>query len=76
MFWDPQHLIPFKIFHDLTQDYPETGYTNTSWWRIRELMLLKAEMVPWRKRHRNVFMRHFGGVGYRKTLLPVLIVGR
>ena len=57
------------------QNYPETAYTNGSWWAIRELIALKQSMVPWQRRHRNVFMRHFGGVGYRKTLLPVLIVG-
>jgi len=65
--------LPFRLIEQ-AEDYPETGYANTSFWAIKDLLLLKDSMVPWRKRHRNVFMRHFGGVGYRKTLLPLLIL--
>ncbi|GAX76445.1 hypothetical protein CEUSTIGMA_g3890.t1 [Chlamydomonas eustigma] len=69
---DEAHIdIPVPDF--TFEDYPETSYANTSFWAIKELLLHKESMVPWSKRQRNVFMRHFGGVGYRKTLLPVLI---
>lgn len=58
-----------------SEDYPEAEYINTSFWSIRDLVLLKGAMVPWRRKHRDIFMRHFGGVGYRRTLLPILMVG-
>lgn len=54
------------------QEYPEAGYANTSWWALRELLLAKGRLLNWHKRTRAAHMRHFAGVGYRETLLPVL----
>lgn len=52
--------------------YPEAGYTNTSWWALRELLVTKGRMLQWERRTRAAHMRHFAGVGYRETLVPVL----
>jgi hypothetical protein len=37
--------------------YPETGYTNSSWGSIAELLRSKSGMMPWGRRHDVIFNR-------------------
>lgn len=52
--------------------YSQTHYTNSSWWEVRRLLLLKAGMVRWEDRGTSLFMRGDAGVGYRKVLMPFM----
>ncbi|GFR46535.1 hypothetical protein Agub_g8126 [Astrephomene gubernaculifera] len=52
--------------------YSQASYTNHSWWEVRRLLLLKAALLPWSHRQRELFVRGDAGVGYRKTLLSIL----
>jgi hypothetical protein len=42
--------------------YPETGYTNSSWGSIAELLRSKSGMMPWGRRHDVIFNRAHWGV--------------
>ena len=42
--------------------YPATGYTNSSWASIAELLRSKSEMMPWARRHDVIFNRANWGV--------------
>ncbi|KAG2500359.1 hypothetical protein HYH03_001933 [Edaphochlamys debaryana] len=52
--------------------YHQTRYANTSWWDLRQLLLTKGALLPWRHRKSDLFLRGDDGVGYRKTLMPIM----
>ena len=31
--------------------------------------------VPWKRRHPKIYFHHYKGVGFRQTLMPILLVG-
>lgn len=69
---DPDNIdVPVPDF--TFEDYPETHYSNGSWWAVKQLLAFKGYMVGWRERTRRVFMRHYSGVGPRKHIMPKFI---